>query len=282
LVTVFNEILGQEIEIPEKPKRIVSFSPALTEALFMLGLEDRIIGVSAFCARPSAARKKKKVGSYSTVRPELLKELRSDLILTVTGYQRDFALSLARSFPVYPFELPVSVAGIMDTVVKLGLLVGEAERGWKLSSSLQREVSTVKPISHTIKGYVEIDLGGPVSFGAYSYITDAIHYLGGSTIFDRVRSEWLTPDLREVMANDPDVILYEAKMFSKFDDDKLSRLIESRGWNTLRAVKARKYFLTPGPLDFLAHHGPSFITDAIPWMKAKLLTASEADPSVDS
>jgi len=34
------------------------------------------------------------------------------------------------------------------------------------------------------------------------------------------------------------------------------------------------YFLTPGPLDFLAHHGSSFITEAIPWLSAKLaLTA---------
>jgi ABC-type Fe3+-hydroxamate transport system substrate-binding protein len=274
-VNVFNEILGREVEIPEEPHRIVSFSPSLTETLFMLGLEDRIAGVSAFCARPPAARKKRKVGSYSTVRNDLLRELKPDLILTVTGYQRDFAFALAESFPVYPFELPASIAGITDMVVKLGLLVGKADRGWSLSSSLARGTGLIKPISRSLSVYVEIDLGGPVSFGAYSYITNAIHYVGATSLFDDVRKEWLTPDLKIVQRTNPDVFLYEAKMFSSFDKNLLRNLVQSRGWSSMKAIKRGNYFLTPGPLDFLAHHGPSFLTDVLPWIREKLSLAAQ-------
>ena len=53
---MFNEVLGFEVEVPDAPERIVSFSPAATEALFMLGLGERVAGVSAFCARPPEAR----------------------------------------------------------------------------------------------------------------------------------------------------------------------------------------------------------------------------------
>ncbi len=277
MVRVFNEILGKEVTIPDRPSRIISFSPAVTESLFMLGLGAKVVGVTAFCGRPPEARERRKVGSYSTVSRELLEEMKPDLIFTVTGYQRDFAVGLSERFPVYPFELPVSVAGVVDLVVKLGLVVGENERGRELSSRLIRKVADISPLRKRPRVYVEIDLGGPVSFGAYSYITDAIHLVGASTLFDGVRSEWLTPDLEEIRRQEPDAFLYEGKMYSKFSSDDLERLIDERGWRGMKAVRSRSYFLTPGPLDFLAHHGPSFITDSIPWLSEKLNQVCERD-----
>lgn len=272
---IFNEVLGREVMLPDRPARIVSLSPALTETLFLLGLGERIIGVSAFCARPEEAKSKRKVGSYSTASADLLGEMKPDLILTITGYQRDLALRLSNDFPVYAIALPVSVSGIIDTVVKVGLVVGEQDNAWELSSKLAREVANAKPADRKLKTYVEIDLGGPVSFGACSYITDALHLLGVSTLFDHVRSEWLTPDLKEVAAADPDVLFYEAKMYSKFGQQDLERLVENRGWRGLKSVRIRSCFLTPGSLDFLAHHGPSFITEAIPWLSGKLALAAD-------
>jgi ABC-type Fe3+-hydroxamate transport system substrate-binding protein len=269
LVELFNEVLGRHVQVPEQPKRIVSFSPAATEALFQIGAGKRIVGVSAFCARPPEAMEKRRVGSYNTVRPELLDELAPDLIITVTGYQRDFAVGLSGRYPAYPLELPISVAGIVDFVVKVGLIVGTPDAARELAGSLLHQLGRVRKVSGA-RVYVELDLGGPVTFGAHSYITDALRLVGCSSIFEGERAEWLQPDLGKVVVGDPDVIVYEPKMFSKFGAPDLERLLASRRWEELRAVRTGKCFLTPGPLDFLAHHGPSFITKAIPWLEEKL------------
>lgn len=275
MARIFSEVLGKEVEVPERPERIISLSPAITETLFMLGLGDRIIGVSAFCARPEAAKQKRKVGSYSTSNIDLLREMKPDLILVVTGYQRALALELSSEFPVYPFALPLSVSGIIDTTVKVGLVVDEPERAWKFSHELNRKMNEVRLMGRNLSAYVEIDLGGPVSFGAHSYITDAFHLIGASTLFDHVRSEWLTPDLEDVKSANPNAIFYEAKMYSKFDQQDLERMLEKREWTEMDAVKSGLCFLAPGPLDFFAHHGPSFITEALPWLSEKLILASE-------
>ncbi|MDG7000012.1 MAG: ABC transporter substrate-binding protein [Nitrososphaerota archaeon] len=273
MARLFNEILGKNVEVPDNPKRIISFSPAVTETLFMLGLGKNIVGVSAFCARPEEARKKRKVGSYNSVSFDLLRSLRPDLVFTVTGYQREFALKLSETFPVYPLELPISVSGIVDMIVKVGLVVGAQERGWEIGSKLLRKLAGIKPITRKLKAYVEIDLGGPVSFGAYSYITDALHLLGLSTLYDEVKSEWLAPDISRVQDEKPDVIFYEAKMYSLFDEQKLEILFRKRGWSGLDVVKRKRFFLTPGPLDFLAHHGPSFIIETLPWLADRVRVA---------
>jgi iron complex transport system substrate-binding protein len=271
---IFNEVMGTGVRIPDEPKRIVSFSPAATETLFSLGLGPSVVGVSAFCARPREATLKRRVGSYNTVRRELLEELDPDLVLTVTGYQREFALGLSGLFPVYPLELPVSVAGIVDFVVKVGLVSGAPDEGRDLSRRLLRDLGRFRGI-HGIRAYVELDLGGPVSFGAHSYITDAIHLLGCSTLFERERREWLSPDMKAVAEGDPDVVFYEPKMYAEFREADRDSLIAERGWRTLRAVTLGNFFVTPRPLDFLAHHGPSFVTEAMPWLEDSLVRAEE-------
>lgn len=273
---MFNEILGTEVNVPESPRRIISFSPAVTETLFLLGLGEAIVGVSAFCARPPEARLKRRVGSYSTVSDELLAELKPDLVFTVTGYQRDFAVRLSKRFPVYPLELPVTVAGVVDLLVKVGLVTGFADRARELAGSLLRKLGSMEK-GAGLRVYLEMDLGGPVTFGAYSYITDAFRFLGSSTLFEYRAAEWLAPDLESVRMENPDVIVYEPKMFSKFGREELERMVEERGWESMRAVKSGNLFVTPGPLDFLAHHGPSFITEALPWLASRLAEASRGN-----
>jgi iron complex transport system substrate-binding protein len=273
---LFNEILGTDVNVPEKPLRIVSLSPAITEILFMLGLGDKVVGVSAFCARPAEARKKKKFGSYSTVNTKLLESVKTDLIFAITGYQRNLAFDLAsKKFPVYPLELPTSVAGIIDMVTKVGLVTGEHTPARALSAQLIKSLSKIEPISKPLKVLVEIDLGGPVSFGAYSYITDALNLVGARSLYGDARSEWTSIDLSSIPKENPDAFIYEAKMYSHFVQSDLDALITKRGWSELDFVKKENYFLTPGPLDFLAHHGPSFVTDVIPWLAQRLKSAED-------
>jgi len=271
MISIFNEVLGKEVKVPESPKRIISLSPAITETLFMLGFNEEIVGVSAFCARPKAAKQKRKVGSYNTVRRELIESLKPDLILTITGYQRPLAFRL-EGLPVYPLELPVSVSGIIDLASRVGLVSGKADKARLLTASLIRKAGKIKKLKKKLSCYVEIDLGGPVTFGSYSYITDAIAYIGAKSIYSESRSEWLQPDMKYVVEADPDAIIYEAKMYSDFSYNSLLGLIESRGWAKLKSVREGHLFMTPGPLDFLAHHGPSFIFEALPWLYQKLKT----------
>ncbi len=272
---IFCEPLGTEISIPDVPKRIISFSPAVTQTLFQIGLGDSVVGVSAFCVRPQEARSKTKVGSYNTADPAFLKKLEPDLIFTVTGYQREFALKLGKEFPVYAVELPVTVTGILDIIVKIGLVAGAFEEARKLASSLLKTLGGIHSLKRELRVYVEIDFTAPVSFGAYSYITDALSILGAKSIFSDEPSEWLTPDFSVVLRRDPDVILYEAKMFRHFTFQDLTQLIEKRRWMPMRAVQLGNVFLTPGPLDFLAHHGPSFITEGMLWLSEKLSQAEK-------
>lgn len=256
--------LGRKVEVPEDPQRIISFSPAITETLFELDLGSRIKGISAFCSRPKETSKIRKVGSYGSARMEVLREINPDLVLTISGFQLDFARTLAKEFPVYTFELPSSVAGIIDLVSKIGIVTGMRNEARYMEFELIKYLGSLRR-RPSLSGYIEIDLGGPVTFGSMSYITDALAILGVKSIYADLPSEWVQPDLDFVKKSDPDVIFYEPKMYSKFLPGDLDKLISARGWESMEAVKNKRVFTSPGSLDFFAHHGPSFIREVLPW-----------------
>ncbi|CUU06502.1 ABC-type Fe3+-hydroxamate transport system, substrate-binding protein [Candidatus Thermokryptus mobilis] len=268
---VYCELTHKELFLPERCERIVSFSPAVTEALFQMGLGDFVVGVSVYCVRPESARKKNIVGSYNSFKEDKLKELMPDIIFTTTGYQLELIEKLNDKFNVYPVRLPPSVSEIIATCFEVGAVTGYVSRAREIERKLTTELGNlissarkeVKP-----RVYVEIDLGGPVTFGAYSYITDAIELLGGVNIFGEFPAEWLKSDDEKVKDLNPDLIIYEPKMFSKRRErERILSMFNAR-FGDIKAVKEGKIFITPGIYDFLAHHGPSFITEAMPWLKS--------------
>lgn len=257
---------GQSISIPEAPQRIVSFSPAITEILFELGLNDRIVGVSAYCSRPKAAQEKRRVGTYGSAEFDILAEISPDLILTTSGFQDPFSKKLSERYTTYSFEMPSSVAGIVDLVSKVGMVTGEIEESKHLEFELLKIIGGMRRHIQ-ITGYVEIDLGTPFTFGSDSYINDALSIMGIKNIYGSTFSEWLKPDPDYVAEMNPDLIFYEHRMNSEFTERDLENLVRERRWDSLDSYKNGRIFLTPGKLDFFAHHGPSFIWNVLPWMQ---------------
>jgi len=271
---IYCEVLEKELILPERCERIISFSPAVTEALFMMGLGEKIIGVSAFCVRPPEARKKPILGSYTNVNIDRLLSLKPDLIFTTTGYQRDFASKLSKHFNVYAIALPSTVSAIIATCTEVGLAAGYYDQARDLQKKLLKALNSLEPSNKSLKVYVEIDFGMPVTFGAYSYITDAINLVGHKNIFQDFHREWLEPDSNLLREKDPDVIIYEPKMFKEEGEEEFIEKFSKRGLADLRALREKRYFITPRPYDFLAHHGPSFILEALSWLN-KVLASSK-------
>ncbi len=256
-VKVFSEVLGSEMTIPEKPQRIVSISPAITETIYRLGAGGRLVGVSVFCDKPPEAREKPKVGSYYKVNFKLLEELNPDLILVTTGAQRGSIKEIVeKGYTVYPIPLPVSIYGILENITAVGILIGEYRRASKLCGDLVGKIQRMRGELKGTKLYYEIDLGGPVSVGAHSYIGDAFRLLEAKTPFDDDRRPWIiNPDPEKVRSFDPDIIVYEPKPFSKFSKEKILGELKKRLGRLEALEKERLIILKPNSL---AHYGPSF------------------------
>ena len=79
------------------PERIVCLTEESTETLYLLGEEDRIIGISGFTVRPPRARKEKpKVSAFTSAKIDRILALEPDLVLGFSDLQADIAAELIR------------------------------------------------------------------------------------------------------------------------------------------------------------------------------------------
>lgn len=264
-IKVFSEVLNREIEIPERPSRIVSISPAITETLYLLGLEDRIVGVSIYDHKPPKAREKPKVGSYFKVNMKMLEDLKPDLVLITTGAQRKVLWELAEKYPTFPIPLPVSLSGIIDSVAQIGLVTGEMEKATELEANLSRAIPELRFALSGVKAYYEIFLGGPVTTGAHTYIADAFRLMGLETPFASERTTWIyNPPAERINEFSPQYILYEYSSYAPTTPEKVKEELSTRGVELESDTKI--ILLEP---DSLAHYGPSLF-DTLRWLAREI------------
>jgi iron complex transport system substrate-binding protein len=258
---IYNPYLDEYVKFEDRPRRIVSLNPAVTETLFLLGFGDKVIATDAFSYRPEEARRLPKIGSYTHVKWEMLQELRPDLIFTTTGAQKDLTKQLmSRGYKVYPVPVPVTVHDIITGVVTVSAVVGEFEKGKDLELSLVKRLSELTGRAKKRRVYVEFDLGGPITIGFPTHVSDALRLLGANNVFDDKPTAYFSPEDDEVKRRDPEIVILEPKRLVQHEVERLKDSLTKRG---LGDLLSRASF-TVG--DFLAHTGPSFITEAMPWL----------------
>lgn len=78
-----------------KPNRIVCLTEETVETLYLLGEQDRIVGVTGYAIRPSEVRKEKvRVGAFTSANIPKILALNPDLVLTFSDLQAEIAAEL--------------------------------------------------------------------------------------------------------------------------------------------------------------------------------------------
>jgi iron complex transport system substrate-binding protein len=128
------------------PSRIVCLTEETVETLYLLGEQDRIVGISGYVVRPPQARREKpRVSAFTSANIDKILAPRPDLILTFSDLQADIAADLIRrGLDVHAFDQQ-SVAGILEMIRMVGAMVDASERGaLQLVGTLEARVADAR------------------------------------------------------------------------------------------------------------------------------------------
>jgi iron complex transport system substrate-binding protein len=122
------------------PQRIVCLTEETVETLYLLGEQDRIVGISGYCVRPPEARREKpRVSAFTSADIPKILELRPDLVLAFSDLQADIVAALIRQgIAVHAFNQR-SVAEILDIIARqpniiIGSWCGKKYRAEKVAA----------------------------------------------------------------------------------------------------------------------------------------------------
>src|ERR1700748_421274 len=130
------------------PRRIVCLTEETVETLYLLGEQDRIIGVSGYAVRPPRVRREKPRGSacVSADIPKILK-LEPDLVLAFSDLQADIAADLVRAGVAVHVFNQRDIAGILAMIRALGAMVGAADRAEQLTAGYGKRLADIAAIA---------------------------------------------------------------------------------------------------------------------------------------
>ena len=240
------------------PRRIVCLTEETTETLFLLGEQDRIVGVSGYTVRPPQARHEKpRVSAFTSAKIERIVELRPDLVLAFSDMQADVVAALARAgLEVHVFNQR-TLAGIFAMIDTLGALVDARARADALAAGFRArlDAARTRAAAWPRRPKVYFEEWDEPMISAIGWVSELIGVAGGDDCFPELALQpggaaRIVADPGEVVRRAPDIVVgsWCGKKF------RPERVAARAGWAVIPAVATGELheiksveILQPGP-----------------------------------
>lgn len=246
------------------PRRIICLTEETTETLYLLGEQDRIVGISGYTVRPPEARRDKpKVSAYINAKFDKIMALEPELVFAFSDLQADIAAELIRrGVDVFTFNQR-SVEQILNMILTVGRVVGNEGGASRLVDQLVEGLEAIRKSASRFpyrpRVYFE-EWFDPLISGI-CWVDELIEIAGGDTIFPHLRNEKtakdrIIPPERVIDAN-PQVII------GSWCGRQMKKGIvrERPGWGQIDAVRDRHLFEVKST--YILQPGPASLTEGI-------------------
>jgi ABC-type Fe3+-hydroxamate transport system substrate-binding protein len=248
-------------------RRIVSLVPSLSEALFALGLGERVVGVTDWCTHPaSEVARLPKVGGTKNPALDRIAELAPDLVIAnrEENRQRDVEALIARGIDVW-VTYPRSVREAVGLLAELAELGAPREAARRVLAPVERALASAARLAEQppTPVFCAIWKRPWMAIGGDTYANDLLRVCGGRNVFaDRPERRYPIVREEEIEAAAPQVILLpdEPYAFGAREREELARL-------ELPAARTGRIHLIDGTL--VSWYGPR-IAQAIARISALL------------
>jgi iron complex transport system substrate-binding protein len=251
-------------------RRIVCLTEETVETLYLLGEQDRIVGVSGYAVRPPQVRREKpRVSAFISADIPKILALEPDLVLAFSDLQADIVSDLVRAGVAVHVFNQRDIAGILAMIRAVGALVGAADRADHLATGYEQRLASIASLprpSSKPKVYFE-EWDDPLISGI-GWVSELIEIAGGEDALPDLRLQKAAKDriiLPDVVRDAaPDVIL-ASWCGKKVVPDKIRK---RPGWSGIPAVRNDRIVEIKSPL--ILQPGPAALTDGLDAIVAAL------------
>jgi len=246
------------------PSRIVCLTEETVETLYLLGEQDRVVGISGYVVRPPQARREKpRVSAFTSAKIDKILALKPDLVLTFSDLQADIAADLIRhGLDVHAFNQR-SVAGILNMIRTVGALVDASEQAEQLVGKLEMGLTEARERASRLPRQPRVffeEWDDPLISGI-GWVSELVEIAGGIDIFADRAGRGAAKDrvvtIDEVVAREPDLIIgsWCGKKF------RPERVMARPAFDRIPAVQHQEVYEIKSSL--ILQPGPAALTDGL-------------------
>jgi iron complex transport system substrate-binding protein len=275
--------------------RILSLLPSATEIVYLLGIEECLVGISHECDYPPEVRTKPVISasplpaafrsdqvheavkrhshsSHSLYRIDenLLRQLSPDVILTQelcsvcaisAGQVREAARILTGPCRIVSLE-PHDLRQILDTILIVGDETACKEKAETFVRDFERRVERIRSITCSVRTRPRVlcmEWMDPIMAGGH-WVPEMVQLAGGQDNLGRAGERSLAIDWDHVVQYQPDILIVMPCGYKIHRTlSELDRLASNPGWFDLPAVRAGEVYIVDSPAYF-SRPGPRIVT----------------------
>ena len=244
-----------------QPQRIISTSPSITEILFELGLQDRIVAVTDFCIYPEEACHLPSIGGVLNPDIETIVSLTPDLIILQSDSAKMEKNIKSLGIPTFSIKVR-TISDIFESINLLGKELNCQEAAKKLLFLLKDKINTFKQrLAGRLPKKVLLLLGDSsnpardlYAVGPGTFLNELLVLSGGKNILKNSKAQYPKLSKEFIIEQSPEIII-EAGPKSDLPQKEIDYRVGQ--WNrfpTIRAVRDKRiyfigadYILIPGP-----------------------------------
>jgi iron complex transport system substrate-binding protein len=245
------------VEIPERPERIVSLSPTATEDLFAIGAGEQVVAVDEFSKFPPRAPRTKL--SYVNPNAEAIAEYRPDLVVISLESDKVVPALERLGIPTLVFRPANDLGEAYRQIEQLGVATGRRNQAEDVVARMKQRISETVARLGDRRGkldvYHELD---PTYFSATSntFVGHVYELLGLRNVADEadIGGDFPQLSVEYVVDSDPDLIVLADTVCC---DQDAAALAERPGMKDVSAV--RNGHVVEAPDDVASHWGPRVV-----------------------
>jgi len=238
------DMIGRQVSIKDAPKRIVSLAPSCTEIIAVLGLQDKLVGITEHTDYPPEVLNLPKVGSYVNLNVESILSLQPDLVIATDDGNPEEVIEKLEEFSVPVFVLKLrTYEDIENSIQRLGEFVGKSENAAKAVQQMRSVALCIsektKNVEHPSVLWI-YDMNPIVTAGKDTFTNELLEMAGAVSITDDVSISYPRVAIETVIAKNPQVIVITTMDLSSDGKEK------SEWWNQwpmIRAVQDKRVYL---------------------------------------
>jgi len=231
---------GREVVLASEPQRVISLAPNITETIFKLGAEDKLVGRTDYCDYPVEVDKIESIGTLLQPSIEKIVELNPDVIIASTHFSNELLTKLENiKLKVIIIDELGSLEGLYSNILDVGSIVNKKDQANLVVNNLK---SRIEELSNMVKDLDKPSLYYVISYGEYgdftsggdTFISQLLELSGGINIA-KDSMGW-SYSLEKIVEKNPDIIIC-----SKYYNT-LQGIKSATGYKELPAVKNNRVY----------------------------------------
>lgn len=274
----FRDSGNHEITVKQRPQRVVSLVPSVTDAVFALGAQDALVGITYHSTYPAEVNSKTVVGGFFRPSPTRIAQLRPDVVF-ISRIQKRVRKELNQSETVLIEVDHRSMDDAYRTIELLGKIFDREHKAAELIAGIKAKVEKVRkkvaliPKSKRKRVMRLMGINHLMTPGDDSFQNEFIRVAGGIPPTLGKNGSVVTMSKQEWQEFNPQVIYYCGRKW------QLSKkYFDKPGWSDVDAVRHLSYLRFPCELTCRAsvHMG-----DFIAWLAASVYPEEFQDKEAD-